>query len=289
MWIEPVLGCFDPYSRRTGPRYLDVTVQQIVIYVFLGALWFVVYRLASHDSFDKNPPMVNRWFPFLGYLIVLIPWAKKMIAIGQYWLGDIFSLKIAGKTIHVILDPMCGTHIFREHRTFSFFKIMDQGEMVMFGIPEHQATDTDRRKATMASSYRNLLSQKSVDQLIQKFNLRLGPILSKKLKEIDVEGKLNGAGVVLAMKRLITSMLVECTSKTFFGDSWQHDEGLIHDSTLYDIYKPMMIKGYPQIFQREGLLARERLFRRMVHLLQDPLVEPSAYAARLLEVVKEYQ
>jgi hypothetical protein len=208
-----------------------------------------------------------------------------MIGIGQYWLGDIFSLKIVGKTIHIILDPACGTHIFREHRTFSFFKIMDQGEMVMFGIPEHQATDPDRRKATMASSYRDLLSQKSVDQLIQKFNRHLGPILSRKLREIDVEGNLSGAGIVLDMKNLITSVLVECTSKTFFGDSWQPDEGLVRDSILYDIYKPMMIKGYPQIFQRKGLLARERLFRRMVDLLQDPLVDPSAYAARLLEVL----
>jgi hypothetical protein len=210
--------------------------------ILLTALLLLVRQSARDESSERKPPIINQWCPFLGRLIVLLPFSKQLLAIARYWLGDVFSLKIYGRTIHVILDPSCITQMFREHRTFSFFKIMDQGEKILLRIPHPQAADPVLRKATIASMNHDILSQHGVDELSEKFNKNLAPILRKTLQQINVDGKLSGTGVVLDMRAMITTVFIECASKTFFGDSWELDDSLVNDATIFEACRPTILK-----------------------------------------------
>lgn len=233
----------------------------------------------------KNaPPLVNRWIPFVNEVLFYLPYAERLMTYCRKTYGDIYTIQIRNKRLHIVLDPSSGVQIFREHRTFNFSTIIDHAEMILFGMPTSQAVDPVLRKETLASLNQHILSQKSVDILTEKFGAHLRSVLSKRLNDLDTDGKLNTDGVVLDMCTFITGVLFECTGKTLFGDTWPSDDSLMSDVITFDEYVPRLVKCYPYIFQRKGILARERILQRLVKLLDQPLVNPSDYVANRKEV-----
>jgi hypothetical protein len=213
-----------------------------------------------------------------------MPYTERILAYSRRKYGDIYTIQIRKIKLHVVLDPSSGGQIFREHRTFAFSSIIDHAEMLLFGLPTNRAVDPVLRKETLASLNRHILSQNSVDILMENFGVHLRNVLSRRLNELDVDGKLSTEGVAVDMITFITKILFECTGKTLFGNTWPTDDNLMNDVIAFDHYFPMLVKGYPYMFQRKGILARERMVQRLVKLLEQPLVKPSEYVANRKEV-----
>lgn len=280
--------CFPVKSVHTSndqsPYYLnelDLQHLSFIIY-FLVILAFARYYFSVHPK-KNTPPLVNSWIPGISILFYL-PYTERFLGYCRKLYGDIYTVQIRNDRLHIILDPSCGARIFREHRTFSFTHIIDQAESRLLGIPAMQAEDPILRKESLLGLKEYILSQKSVDILMEKFDNTLRGALSRELNKLNTKGILNTEGVVLNMSRFITKLLFESTGKTLFGDTWPVDDGFIDDVIVFDQYAPMLLKNFPYIFKRKGISARERILQRMVKLLEQPLVNPSEYVAHRKEV-----
>lgn len=265
------------FFNSLGTREASLFIWCLVILAFAYHFLYIRPR-------KNGPPLIKGWIPFANYVFIFLPYAERLLRYCRNQYGDIYTLCIRGKRLHVVLDPTSGMQIFREHRTFTFSGIIDHAEMILFGIPHSQAADPILRKETLASLNQYILSQKSVDGLTETFGANLRNVLSKTLNELDIDGKLSGDGVVLDMGAFITKILFECTGKTLFGETWPSDDSLLHDIVTYDKYVPKIVKGYPYPFKRKGILARERILQHLVKLLEKPLINPSVYVANRKEV-----
>ena len=252
-------------------------------------VWFLVLVAFVHHFFfirpKKNgPPLVKGWVPFVNNFLYYLPWAERLMEFCRKQYGDIYTVRIGKIRLHVVLDPSSGAQIFREHRTFDFSQIVDYAEILMFGIAKNQVNNPVLRKESIVGFNQHILSQKSVDILTEKFGANLRNVLSKKLNELNTDGSLNRDGVVLDMKAFISKIAFECTGKTLFGETWPTDEDFLQDVMTYDEYVPWLVRGYPYVVRRKGILARERIFQRLVKLLEQPLVNPSEFVAHRKEV-----
>jgi hypothetical protein len=265
------------------------TLHLILMLSLLSLLFWFHLRSGGTGHFvtpgkNNQPPIANRWIPFLNLIFLYMPYTERIMAFSRKKYGDIYTIQIRKIKLHVVLDPSSGAQIFREHRTFAFSSIIDHAEMLLFGLPANQAADPVLRKETLASLNQHILSQNSVDILMGNFGVHLRNILSRRLNELNVDGKLSTEGVVVDMSTFITQILFECTGKTLFGNTWPTDDNLMNDVIIFDHYFPMFVKGYPYMFQRKGILARERILQRIVEILEQPLVQPSEYVANRKEV-----
>jgi hypothetical protein len=282
------------FNLRSTNQVLTVSIQDwpstlhlISLFSLLSLLVWILLRNGGMDYFlgtNNQPPLANRWIPFLNLIFLYMPYTERILAYSRRNYGDIFTIQIRKIKLHVVLEPSSGAQIFREHRTFAFSSIIDHAEMLLFGLPASQAADPVLRKETLASLNQHILSQSSVDVLMENFGAHLCGVLSRRLNELDVDGKLSTQGVVVDMARFITKILFECTGKTLFGNTWPTDDNLMNDVIIFDHHVPTFVKCYPYIFQRKGILARERMLERLVTILDQPLVNPSLYVANRKEV-----
>ena len=253
---------------------------------YLVVFFFLCYAIRSPTATgSRKPVVVNAWLPFLGYVFLFAPHLDWLLGICRRIYGDIFTISVNGRHLHILLEPSAGPHIFRDHRTFTFQRIIDTIEIAWFGVPQNLATDPVIRKASLSSFGHHIVTQTGVDEIMARFNTVLQTALMRQLHNVDMDGKLDKDGVVVDMRDFISRIVIESAGKAFWGDTWITDDDLIEDILTWDNHVPSIVKGMPKVFTKRGMMARERVLHRLEMLLEGQLIHASSFVEEVKRVI----
>jgi Cytochrome P450 len=252
-------------------------------------LYIIAFAFVHHFFFINNgpngPPMVRGTIPFLGVAFEFLRNPEQLLLKCQELHGDIFTLYIGGKRMHIICDSINAIPtIYRNFNLFGFSVLQQYFDMVLFGDSEKHAKDVKMHRASIDKLAPNLLAQDMVDDLVKTFDINLQSILSRETAKLNVDGQLDREGVVVDLHVWVRKLMFECSGKTLFGETWPTNDEFCEDYYQFEDGVYEILKGYPYILTRKAVQARERYYQRLVEMLRKPLVKPSRVVSGKLEV-----
>jgi hypothetical protein len=252
-------------------------------------LYIIAFAFAYHFFFINNgpngPPMIRGTLPFLGVALEFLRNPEQFLLKCQELHGDIFTIYIGGKRIHIICDSINAIPtIYRNFNLFGFSVLQQYFDMVLFGDSERHAKDVKMHRDSIDKLAPNLLAQDMVDDLVKIFNTNLQSILSRETANLNVDGQLEREGVIVDLDVWVKKLMFECSGKTLFGETWPTEDQFFNDYYQFEEGAYKLLKGYPYVFTRKAVQARERYYQRLVTMLRKPLVKPSRVVSAKLEV-----
>ena len=185
--------------------------------------------------------------------------------------------------MNIVCDPDGIQAVFRDDKTFPFFKMSYGFAQSLFGMTEKQGNDADLQQVHHKVFTPNLFAQEKVTSLIQQFNSHLQTIWIRELKRLDVDGKLSNEGVVVDLDLWIYRIMFESGGKMFFGETWPTDDDFFNDCRTFDDGTYTFFK-YPHFMIRKSVEARERYYKRMLAMFKNGLVNASDLVKERLRV-----
>ncbi|MGH0133477.1 UNVERIFIED_CONTAM: hypothetical protein FKN15_035425 [Acipenser sinensis] len=82
-----------------------------------------------------EPPLVKGWVPFLGKAFEFGKDAQKFLNVHKEKYGDIFTIRIAGKYMTFIMDPLLYPYVIKHGKQLDFHEFSDQVAPMTFGYP----------------------------------------------------------------------------------------------------------------------------------------------------------
>ena len=261
-------------------------VQFIPHYLIL----FVAVTFAYHFLFITNgpnePPLVRGFLPFLGVAPSFLSNPEPFLLDCQKRYGDIFTIYVAGRRMHILADPINGIPaVYRNFKTFTFHILSYTLDTILFGLSEKQAKDESLYKDNLNVLAPNLLSQDAVGALIKSFNDNLQPILSREVKKLNVDGQLSREGVVVDLVEWTRKIMFEASGKALFGETWPNDDSFLDNFVQFERGIYDIIKRYPSFMTRKAIRARERYYHQLVDMFRKPLVNPGTLIPLRLKVL----
>ena len=262
------------------PQFDIRTISQFLI-------GFIVLSFYHHFLLGKRnpgaPPLIKSWIPFFGVAFSFSRDPERLILQCKERYGDIFTLYMVGRKMNIVCDPDGIQAVFRDDKTFPFFKMSYGFAQSLFGMTEKQGNDADLQQVHHKVFTPNLFAQEKVTSLIQQFNSHLQTIWIRELKRLDVDGKLSNEGVVVDLDLWIYRIMFESGGKMFFGETWPTDDDFFNDCRTFDDGTYTFFK-YPHFMIRKSVEARERYYKRMLAMFKDGLVNASDLVKERLRV-----
>lgn len=103
-----------------------------IICVLLGLLLYIVFERKRRPG---EPPLVKGWVPFLGKAFEFGKDAQKFLNVHKDKYGDIFTIRIAGKYMTFIMDPLLYPYVIKHGKQLDFHEFSDQVAPMTFGYP----------------------------------------------------------------------------------------------------------------------------------------------------------
>ena len=262
-----------------------VSFQALLQYIVLA----IALAFAHHFLFIKNgpngPPMVRGSLPWLGVALSFLSNPEQFLLKYQKLHGDIFTLYMGGKRMHVVSDAISGIPaVYRNFKVFPFTLLSNHVDIVLFGLSEKQAKDSNLYKANLEKLAPNLLAQNMVDGLVETFSNNLKPILGREIQKLDLDGQLGKDGVIIDLDNWLKKIMFESSGKAIFGGTWPTEDSFVEAYSQFDEKTYEIVKEYPYFLTRKGLHARERYYQRFLKMFKEPLVNPSNLIKERLKV-----
>lgn len=275
----------DQVHRLTLAFRSSLSFQALPQYIVLA----IALAFAHHFLFIKNgpngPPMVRGSLPWLGVALSFLSNPEQFLLKCQKLHGDIFTLYMGGKRMHVVSDSISGIpNVYRNSKVFPFSLLTNHIDIVLFGLSEKQAKDSDLYKAHLEKLAPNLLAQNMVDGLVEAFSKNLNPVLAREIQKLDVDGQLGKDGVIVDLDIWLKKIMFESSGKTLFGETWPTEDSFIEAYSQFDEKIYEIVKEYPYFLTRKALQARERYYQRILMMFQQPLVNASNLVQERLKV-----
>jgi Cytochrome P450 len=246
--------------------------------VSIVALSFA-YHILLIRAKPNAPPLVKSVFPFISAALSFARNLESFLRRCQLRYGDIFTLYMAGKRMHIVCDPIYGIPtVFKTPKIFNRDVSVDTFSGVLFGTPKQLIYDKELYHEELDLFPGTLLSNEAVAILIKEFNSNLQKILPREIEKLDLKGDLNASGVTIDLVTWIQRIMFQCSGKTFFGETWPTDEQFFEDYLIW------ILGMYPCIFTRKAIQGRERYYRRWLEMFKQPLCNPSRVITERMRV-----
>lgn len=209
----------------------------------------VTDKLTGGARRADEPPLIRPPLPFLGHALAMGRDLTAMLRACQRDHGDIFTLLIAGRRMHFILDPLSFPHVLKAQDNLTFHEIGDEIGRRAFGytsLPEHTA-------AIEAVSHDHLKSS-ALPPLTSRMHARLLAAFARFTADAWQDDHLFAfAGRCIFFAGL----------ETLFGEGVADDDALA-DFHRHDRRFTLMAAGVPPAALPGVVAARDRLRRRLV-------------------------
>ena len=263
--------------------YIDSRTIYYTIIAIIGIAY--AYHVLLLKENPGAPPLVKSWIPFVGTAFSFIRNPEKFVLQCRQRYGDMYTLYMVGKRLHVVCDPFTGIpSIYKRDKTFCISAVNRSFGLRYLGRPEKFLNDTEYEAASRALFVPLLLAQDKVDILITEFNKNLQPIILREVNQLQRKGQFGENGQPFSMDEWILRVMFECSGKTLFGQTWPDDEKFFQDWKIWDDALYSMLKGYPSIITRKARIARENYYQRLLNMFKHPLVRPSELIRERMEV-----
>ena len=276
----------------------SITAQHIATYtyasidhrtIYYAAIAIIGIAYAYHLLLLKEnpgaPPLVKSWIPFFGTAFSFIRNPEKFVLECRQRYGDMYTLYMVGKRLHVVCDPFVGIpSIYKRDKTFSISVVNRSFGLKYLGRQEKFLNDVEYEATSQALSVPWLLAQDKVDILITEFNKNLQPIILREVNKLQRNGQFGENGQPFSIDVWILRVMFECSGKTLFGETWPEDDEFFEDWKTWDDALYPMLKGYPSIFTQKARMARERYYERVLNMFKQPFVRPNGFIRERIEV-----
>ena len=254
----------------------------------IGVIFIYHFLLLREEQ--GGPPLIKSWIPFVGTAFSFLRNPERFILQCRERYGNIYTLYMVGQRLHVVCDPVIGIpSIYKKDKTFSDWALRISFGTRLFGRSKDVITNLEYENAVHPIFVPFLLAQDKVDALNMEFQKNLQPILLREIEKLKHGGQFGQHGTGVKMEVLVQRVMFECSGKTMFGETWPEDEEFFNDWKAWDDGMYMMLKGYPSIFTRKIVLARERYYGRLLKMCKQPLVKPSELVLERMKVSNSCQ
>jgi hypothetical protein len=244
------------------------------------------HHLLLVKKHPNAPPLIKSILPFIGVGVSFLNDPEKFLQKCTERYGGIYTLYMGGKRLHVVNDPVDGIPtIFKSNKIYDRFFSTRTHAAALFGISQDQIEDPQLQKESFELFHPYLMANEAVSALMDVFTSTLKTTMSRELQKLNREGQLDKAGVVVDLDGWVRKVLVEVTGRTLFGETWPSDEDFFNDICIWDKGIYSVLKGYPSIFTRDAMAARERYYSRLLKMFQEGLVNPSKLIDERLKVI----
>ncbi|CAI5687415.1 unnamed protein product [Oreochromis niloticus] len=113
--------------------------------VITGVLILVV-RFSTRRRRRNEPPLDKGWIPWLGHAIEFGKDAAKFLARMKEKHGDIFTVRVAGLRVTVLLDPHSFDSVLNDRDSFDFTRIRNQVIQKVFSLQLTNIEPTSERR-----------------------------------------------------------------------------------------------------------------------------------------------
>ncbi|XP_036374520.1 cytochrome P450 7B1 [Megalops cyprinoides] len=138
---------------------------------------FILYLLTEwrgRKRKEGEPPLIKGWIPYIGKALEFGRDAHKFLTSYKEKYGDIFTVRIAGKYMTFIMDPVLYPNVIKHGRQLDFHEFSDQVAPVTFGYPPIRSAKFPGMDEEIQKSYR-LLQGENLSSLTENMmgNLQL--------------------------------------------------------------------------------------------------------------------
>ena len=216
----------------------------------------VADRFTGGTQRTGEPPIVRPPVPFLGHALAMGRDLTALLRVCQREHGDVFTLLVAGRRVHFVVDPFSFPHVLKAQENLTFHEIGDEIGTNAFGYtPLHPGADSD----AMQAAYNDHLK-----------NAALGPLTGR------MEERLVAAFERFATDDWREDGLFEFTSRCMFtaGVETLFGVGTVDDRALADFRRQdrwftLLAAGLPAAALPGVVRARDRMKRRVEVLRPD--------------------
>ncbi|XP_026216804.1 cytochrome P450 7B1 isoform X2 [Anabas testudineus] len=106
-----------------------------LLLLLLGLLSLVLCVLRGRKRRAGEPPLIKGWIPYVGKALEFGKDAHKFLEEHKKKYGDVFTVRIAGKYMTFITDPLMYPNIIKQGRQLDFHEFSDKVAPVTFGYP----------------------------------------------------------------------------------------------------------------------------------------------------------
>lgn len=216
----------------------------------------VAERFTGGTQRTGEPPIVRPPVPFLGHALAMGRDLTELLRACQREHGDVFTLLVAGRRMHFIVDPFSFPQVLKAQDILTFHEIGDEIGQRAFGYtPLHPGADSD----AMQAAYSDHLKNAALGPLTERMEERLGAAFERFTGDDWREDGL----FEFAARCMFTAGL-----ETLFGEGVA-DDGALADFKVQDRWFTLLAAGVPAAALPRVLRAREHMKRRMDVLRPD--------------------
>ncbi|RIA95986.1 cytochrome P450 [Glomus cerebriforme] len=231
--------------------------QYIILLLVVG--YIIHYYILKNNKFNKDdyhnfliPRIVPYKIPWIGSAIPYGTNPTKFLSECREKYGNIFTLKLAGKNITFLLDPLVLPLIFKE-KNFVFSSFADKIVQQAFSIDK----STTARMSHQARNPQKYLGGENLLKLIENTKIKLVDTILNKIKSNDnFDNKPEWKQGYFY--DFIARILWISSTEGFFGKGFA-EEDMWNDFYTFDNKFPILISGIPKIFAWSALKSQKKL------------------------------
>lgn len=217
-------------------------------------------RLTGGEPRTGEPPFVRPPLPFLGHALAMGRDLTALLRACQREHGDVFTLLVAGRRMHFIVDPFSFPHVLKVQDRLTFHEIGEEIGHNAFGYtPLHPGPGLDAVKAIYIDHLKTSAVAPLTERMDERLRVAFDRYTSKEWRDEDL---FEFAG----------RCMFKAGVETLFGagaGTGVGDDDARADFRRLDRWFPLLAAGAPAWLFPGVLPARARTLRRMEPLAAD--------------------
>uniref|UniRef100_A0A3Q3XJH8 Uncharacterized protein n=1 Tax=Mola mola TaxID=94237 RepID=A0A3Q3XJH8_MOLML len=215
----------------------------LLMHTFVLTLPFGCLTLILKRGVRDEPPLIQGWLPFVGKALEFRRDAHGFLKQQKKKFGDVFTVRIAGRFMTFIMDPLSYPTIIKQGRQLDFHAFSDKMASVVFGY----------------TPIRDMCLPGFRDDIFRSFKLLHGDNLAPL-----TESMMANLMLVFRQDHLSERLREGATFLTLYGrtqDAGRHSgmDSLREDLVKFDKRFPLLTANVPIGLLREAKTSREKL------------------------------
>ncbi|XP_062413637.1 cytochrome P450 7B1 [Pungitius pungitius] len=221
-----------------------------IMLLLLGLLLLILgLLLPRRKRRDGEPPLIEGWIPYIGKALEFGRDAHKFLEEHKKKFGDVFTVRIAGKYMTFVMDPLLYPSVIRHGRQLDFHEFSDKVAPVTFGYPPIRGGKFPGLPEQIGRTFQ-LLQGDGLSALTESMMGNLMLLFRQDYLGGPLPGEASGDWKSAGMYEFCNSIMFEATFLTIYGRpasaSRHSDTGLLRrDFVRFDNMFPLLIAQIP--------------------------------------------
>eukprot|EP01080_Neovahlkampfia_damariscottae_P012128 gene12128-5619_t len=232
-----------------------LTIALIIAAAWVFLYFFALYYFNGFSTKKGEPTLLRGQIPFFGVMLDIgFKGLYQFVVDASKKYGNIFTVFLLGKRIHVISDYFAYSQIQRKPHVFSFNPVIQDFGKLLKHSDDAELEDVRDEAVDPVKKY---LMGKELEILSKVY----GRLVVEKLEDEFKKGSVNGS-MVVDLKAFVRKVLYYASGKSLCGVDFDTDSTETDFFTFDDNLK-ILVLGIPEIFTKSIFEARGRVLKEL--------------------------